>query len=188
LLETLEHIDQELLLLINSFHSPFFDQVMWVISDSKFGIPFYLFFYYLAYRFYGFKTATLIIFAGGLAVALADLSSKHLFKDVFMRYRPSHNLDIKKQIHLVYNYTGGKYGFVSSHSANMFAIATTLGLFFYQKNKKIILYLFAWAGLIAYSRMYLGVHYPSDIFVGGILGGTIGCIIYYFSYKYIIKK
>lgn len=91
MLETLENIDQSLLLLINSRHNPTFDVVMWWISDSLFGIPFYILFFGIAVRFFGWKKAIFIILVGGLAVGLADLSSKYLFKEVFLRYRPSHN-------------------------------------------------------------------------------------------------
>ncbi|MCT4582614.1 MAG: phosphatase PAP2 family protein [Flavobacteriales bacterium] len=187
MIEYLENIDQKLLLFINGWHSPFWDQIMWWVSDAKFGIPFYLFFLVIAVRFYGWKTGVLMIVMGGVAVGLADLSAKYLFKEVFQRYRPSHHLELSKSLHFVNNYKGGLYGFVSSHSANMFAIATTLGLFYKAKNKVIIYWLLAWAGLIAYSRMYLGVHYPSDVFVGGILGGLIGWGVYFVSNKSLLK-
>jgi len=183
----LENIDHELLLLINGFNSPFFDQVMWFISDAYFGIPFYFLFFYLALNFFGLKKALLIIIVGLITVGLADLSSKYLFKEVFLRYRPSHNLILQEKIHLVNKYKGGMYGFVSSHAANMFGIATSLGLFFYQKNKTIIYLMFFWAAIIAYSRVYLGVHYPSDIIFGGLLGATIGFICYKFSHKLILS-
>lgn len=187
MIDYLEHIDQQLLLLINGFNNPFFDKVMWVISDAYFGIPFYLLFFFIAIRFFGVKKAMLIILVGAIAVGLADLASKHFFKEVFLRYRPSHNLLLSGKIHLVDEYKGGTYGFVSSHAANMFAIATCLGLYFYSFNKKLIFILFVWAALIAYSRMYLGVHYPSDIFVGGLLGTFIGFLGYKLTNKYILK-
>ena len=87
-------------------------------------------FYLIAFKFFGWKKALVIVLLGGVAVGLADLSSKYLFKEVFLRYRPSHNLLLKDKIHLVNNYRGGMYGFVSSHSANMFAIVISLGAFF----------------------------------------------------------
>lgn len=160
---------------------------MWWVSEALFGVPFYLLFFGIAVRFFGWKKAVFIILVGGIAVGLADLSSKYLFKEVFLRYRPSHNLNIKDQLHLLHNYRGGMYGFVSSHSANMFAIATTLGLFFRQKNKVLFPLLLLWAGFIAYSRMYLGVHYPTDVFVGGLLGSLIGVTLYKVSNKSILE-
>jgi len=187
LIETLENIDQKILLLINGLNSPFFDDLMWLISTPLFGVPFYLLFFIIAYRFFGWKKAFIIILLGGLSVALSDLSSKYLFKEVFLRYRPSHNLMLENKIHLVNNYKGGMYGFVSSHAANMFAIAVSLGSFFYRKNKRVIYFMLVWAGIIAYSRMYLGVHYPSDILVGGVLGAFIGFVIYKLSNKLVLS-
>ncbi len=187
MLEILENIDKNLLLSINSWHNSTFDSIMWLVSNSLFGVPFYLLFFGIAVRFFGWKKAIYIILIGGVAVGLADLSSKYLFKEVFLRYRPSHNLELKNQLHLLHNYSGGMYGFVSSHAANMFAIATTLGLFYWRKNKLIFPLLLLWAGLIAYSRMYLGVHYPSDVFVGGLLGSLIGVTLYKVSHKSILK-
>lgn len=187
MLSWLENIDHELLLLINGFNSPFFDQVMWMISDPYFGVPFYLLFFYLAINFFGLKKALLVILVGVVTVGLADLSSKYLFKEVFLRYRPTHHLILQQKIHLVNEYKGGMYGFVSSHAANMFGIATSLGLFFYNKNKKLIYFMLLWATIISYSRMYLGVHYPSDIIVGGLLGAIIGFVCYQFSHKLILS-
>lgn len=159
---------------------------MWGISDVKFGIPFYILFLIISVRYFGWKKGLLIILMGIISVAFADLSAKHLFKEVFQRYRPSHNLILSKELHFVYNYKGGLYGFVSSHSANMYAIASTLGFFFYKKSVIYMCFLIIWAGIIAYSRVYLGVHYPSDILVGGVLGFLIGYIVYYYSNKYIV--
>ena len=74
-----------------------------------------------------------------------------------------------------HEYRGGDYGFVSSHAANMFATATFVSLFF--ARKWLTIAMFAWAVLVAYSRMYLGVHYPLDLLGGALLGACIGFLI-----------
>ena len=68
---------------------------------------------------------------------------------------------------------GGRYGFVSSHAANMYASATILG-YFYFRYKKVF---FTIALMVAFSRVYVGVHYPADILFGGLLGYGLGWIV-----------
>ena len=98
-----------------------------------------------------------------IAIILADYSSAQILKPFFQRLRPSHELI--DGIRLLVP-KGGKYGFVSSHAANIFAAATVLS-YFYIKYKKLF---FTIAVLVAFSRVYVGVHYPADVFIGGIIG------------------
>jgi len=172
----LEDIDRSLFLLINSHHHPFLDTFMWLVSHKLVWIPLYLLLAFLAQRKWGWKV--FLLFAAGalLTVALADQASVKLFKNVFLRYRPCHNLEIKELVHLVKDHCGGKYGFVSSHAANHFGLATFFSFTLFAGNRKWIIALFVWAVLIAYSRIYLGAHYPADVTVGGLLGIAIGFV------------
>ena len=133
-IDKIEQIDRQLLFAVNGANSPLFDIIMWWVSKPAFGIPFYLLFIFLLYKSFGWKNTFILVLFAGLAVGLADLSAKYLFKEMFERFRPSQNLEIKGQLHYVNNYHGGMYGFVSSHAANMFCIATLIGLWL--KNKK----------------------------------------------------
>jgi undecaprenyl-diphosphatase len=179
-MEYLESIDRQLLLLINGLNSPFFDYVFHHISQTITGMPLYLFIIYYFFKKFPKPRAFQYTVVLVLSVALADLTSVHLFKDVFERYRPSHNLDIADKLHFVNDYRGGKYGFVSSHAANLFALATFLMLVF--KRNALTIFVFIWACLGSYSRMYLGVHYPSDIIGGALLGSLIANILYRFYF------
>jgi undecaprenyl-diphosphatase len=152
---------------------------MWWISDPLVSIPLYIIIAFLLFKNYPLKTALSLILIAGLCVALSDLSAKHLFKEVFLRYRPSHHLELNQQLHFVNDYRGGTYGFVSSHAANMFAIGTFVWLTLKPKIGKWSLFFIFWAILVCYSRVYLGVHYPSDVVVGAILGALISMIIHY---------
>ena len=112
------------------------------------------------------RIASIVLIIG---VILADYSSAQIIKPYFQRLRPSH--DILDQIRLLVP-KGGRYGFVSSHAANMYVSATILG-YFYSKQKRLF---FTIASLVAYSRVYVGVHYPADIVFGGFLGYGLGWI------------
>jgi undecaprenyl-diphosphatase len=178
LIELIENIDRELLFAINANHSAFLDQLMWIISEEYFGIPFYLLFLFLAFKIYGWKGAIIFTVGAAMTIGLTDLMAKHLFKEVFLRYRPSNNLEIRDQLHFVNNYRGGTYGFVSSHAANMFAITTVSFLLLLRNKSNWWWLIFLFPIIISYSRVYLGVHYPTDVFCGGLLGIFIGWIFY----------
>ena len=178
LIEKIEQIDRQLLFAINNANSPLLDTIMWWVSKPAFGIPFYLLFVFLLYKYFGWKSALIIVLSTVAAVGLADLSAKYLFKEMFERFRPSQNFEIKDQLHYVNSYHGGMYGFVSSHAANMFSIAMILGLWLKKKIRYSLHFLLIWAALIGYSRVYLGVHYPSDVLCGALLGMSIAFLIY----------
>ena len=186
MIDWLENIDRSLFLWLNSFHSTFFDDFFLCVTNKYFGIPFYLIGIVLLIKGFGWKKGLILTAGAVLAVALADQTAQHLFKNVFERWRPTHNNEIKHLVHIVNDYRGGVNSFVSSHAANMFAIAMFLGLLL---NRKVMIVGILIAGLIAYSRVYLGVHYPADILCGAVLGICIGWLVYrFFSNLLTLKK
>jgi undecaprenyl-diphosphatase len=120
-----------------------------------------------------------------LLIVASDQFSSGLCKPFFHRLRPSHNPAMVGVVDLVNNYKSGQYSFISGHATNTFAIAIFFSLIF--RNRKTTAMLFSWALLSSYSRIYLGLHYPADIFSGALSGTLIG-LMFYYIYQVLIKK
>jgi undecaprenyl-diphosphatase len=176
LIEYLEHIDRQLLLLINGCHSSFWDAAMIQISGTFIWIPLYAVLLFLLYRIKKGNFWLLLLFIV-MVIYAADQLSVNGFKEVFQRYRPCHNTELKNLLHLPAGVSGGKYGFVSSHAANTFALVGFVSSF--TRKNWLFISLIVWASLVSYSRVYLGVHYPSDVLGGAILGLIIGTVFYF---------
>lgn len=192
-METLEAIDRSIVIAINGMNSPFMDAVMWVISGTLVWFPLYLFILVLFYKIYGVKKSVVFLLCVILSVAIADLASVHLFKNVFERYRPSHHALLTNKLHFytLKNgdiYKGGQFGFVSSHAANFVAIAAFSMLALRKKYRFLLPLLVVSGALILFSRIYLGVHYLSDVFVGSIVGFTAAYLVHRFVFIPILKK
>ncbi|RLD63292.1 MAG: phosphatase PAP2 family protein [Bacteroidetes bacterium] len=184
MIDKLLQLDTDLFLFLNSLHSDFFDQIMWFISGKIQWLPLYALLIFFIIR--KFKIKSIIILASLiLAIVFSDQISVHLFKDVFQRLRPCHNPQIAYLVHIVNNHCGGQYGFVSSHAANTFALATFISYLF--KNKYVSYSILIWATIVSYSRIYLGVHYPGDVICGALLGTILGISFYKHS-LYVEKR
>ena len=99
MIEFLEEIDRSIVLAINGWNNPFMDELMWWISARITWIPLYLILLYLAYKTLSRNQLFLFLGLIGVTIALTDLTSVHLFKNVFLRYRPSHNLLLTEKLH-----------------------------------------------------------------------------------------
>ena len=191
MIDFLDSLDRSLILVINGCNSELMDQFMWFFSGAFIVIPIVLIILWTLYQSYSLKQSGWILLGIIITIAIADLSSVYLFKEVFMRYRPSHHIELSQHLHFYQFengdfYKGGKYGFVSSHAANYFALLVLVYGLIEQHWIKILLVLITL--IILYSRVYLGVHYVSDVICGAILGYLIAKVVLHFLILKQIKR
>jgi undecaprenyl-diphosphatase len=171
-------LDRELFVTLNELHSPWLDDVMVGISNKWVWIPLYAFLLFRVVRIYG-RQSIYILMSVGILILLSDQISVHFFKDVFQRLRPCHDERLADLVHIVNDHCGGQYGFISSHASNVFALAVFLGFMLKSEGRWWLYSLLVWAFIVSYTRIYLGVHYPLDIMVGGLVGAFLALTIFY---------
>ncbi len=178
MIDWLEAVDQQITIFLNGFHSPVMDQVMWVITNKFTWIPLYALLIFYLFKYHK-KEAWFWLVGIVILIVITDQFTSSFLKPLTERLRPCHDPDLQGLIHN-YKKCGGQFSFVSGHSANSFAIATFFFLLL-KSRLKFIWTLFIFAVIVAYSRVYLGVHFLGDILAGGI----IGCIFAFIIYKIV---
>lgn len=189
MLEKVLDYERELFLTLNGHHTDFWDNVMFMFSGKMIWIPLIIFiFIVLTYKI-SWKESLLVLLGIALVVLFCDQFTSHICKPYFARFRPTHHPDFMNEVKTVFGYRGGLYGFISGHAANSFGVATFMALLFRRGYMTCFLYL--WAAIMAYTRIYLGVHFITDIIPGllsGLVFGTLSYYIYTFARKRLLFK
>ena len=161
---------------INGHSAEWLDGVMWTVSRAKTWLWLYaLLFGLIVWKYRSWRTVLLVLIGFGIAVGVSDWLCSGVIKPLVCRLRPTHEPALDP-LHLVNGYTGGRYGFCSSHAANTMACGLLFSLLY--RNKTATAGLMTWVALNCYSRIYLGVHYPSDIIVGLLVGALLAVLVF----------
>lgn len=182
MIETLQSLDRSAFLFLNSLHAEWLNSLMTVLSGQSVWVPFLGYFFWYSYKHFGKKETGYFALFLLLTLIASDVTSSYVLKNMINRLRPCREIDLQPLIYSFGQKCGGKFGFVSSHAANSFALVmfSVRTLNFESKWKHLI-----WIAptLVSFSRIYLGVHYPGDI-----LGGLIVGICWSLWFAWIFKN
>lgn len=168
--------ERELFFALNGSDSTFWDNVMWTFTGRFIWLPIILLILFLFFYKTPRKDAFLVLLFFLLLFVICDQVSSSVFKPLFQRFRPTHHPHFQNLVDIVNGYRGGRYGFISGHATNSFGIAIFLSLIY--RYKWLTFSILLWAVINSYSRIYLGVHFISDIVAGAITGSLIAWFLY----------
>lgn len=177
MIEFLNNLDTSTFLALNGLHSPFFDNFMLLFTGRYIWIPMYLMVLWILFRSYRPKVAFILLGCLGAAIFLTDQTCATLIRPIVERMRPS-NIEnpLSEFTYIVDGYRGGPFGFPSCHAANSFALIVFTALVV--RHRSFTIFIVAWGIVNSLSRIYLGVHYPGDLLVGGAIGSFYGWLLY----------
>lgn len=183
MIDKILQLDRELLVFLNSLGSEKYDGLWLFITSQANWIPVFLIFAYLVFKHLGWKHSVLVLVMIALMITLTDQTT-NLFKDGFQRLRPGSDPDLAGHIRAVI--TRKSYSFISGHASNSMAAAMFLFLVM-RRHVKYTGFIFLWPLIFAYSRIYLGLHYPFDILCGYVWGILMAFLVWEI-YKHTHKR
>lgn len=182
-MESLVEWDKALFLWLNGLGSSAFDSFWMLMTHTALNFLLYTVILVLYGFTYSWKKAGYLLVFSGLLILCTDQLT-NLFKIQIGRVRPCYDEEIQSLVRLVKPTCGGRYSFFSGHASNSFALAVFFGSLIKTYSKILSVFLLIIAFLIAYSRVYIGVHFPLDILVGALAGSSIGFIFYTFWLRF----
>ncbi len=175
-MEELLHLDHQVFLYLNNLGNTSWDGFWNFVTNKWSSVPFYGFLVYLLFRWVGWKTAVSVLVLVAVMITATDQLA-NLFKDGFQRLRPCRQEGVMEYTRFV-AVRCGLYGYFSAHAASSTALVVFLGNIFKSRNSLIVWVLILWGLMVSYSRIYVGVHYPSDVISGMLIGGGIGYMLF----------
>ena len=186
MIDYLSNLDTQIFLFFNGIHSPFWDYFMTAFTGKIIWVPMYASILFILLRNFHWKTALGYVIAIALIITFADQMCSSMIRPYVCRLRPS-NLEspISDLVYIVNGKRGGSYGFPSCHASNSFALAVYVIYVF--RKRWLSLFIILWALTNCYTRIYIGVHYPGDLLVGGIIGGLGAWGICALVHKFLVR-
>ena len=171
-----KELDWDATVALNDWGNDGVDLFFNIVTHKLYSIPFYLVLLYFFYRKLGWKNTLISLVAVAILIAASDQIA-NLFKDGFERLRPFREPALEGVISKV-GRSGGTFGFYSAHASSAIGLATFVSLLFWKSQRLLCWITIVWAILVAYSRVYLGLHYLGDILMGAVMGLLLGMICF----------
>jgi len=185
-METLIEYDQDFFLFLNSLGTDTWDGFWLFVTNKLSSIPLYALLLFFIYQKFGVKGMLVTMVVVAAMITVTDQLSD-FFKNYIQRPRPCKLFSWEETMRFIAPRCG-RYGYFSGHATSSMATAVFAGLALRSKYRNLIFILLFWAFFVGYSRIYVGVHYPLDVFTGMIVGGMLGFLFYkiqgYFTQKY----